>query len=364
MEEKSKNYSAIIAILVIIIIALLVYIVFSGKTMQSENTDIGNKPLTVLDDITLEGEGKVILKVQNTSSKTFNNVSPVLIYYNVDGMPIHEGWASRVGYFAPGEIRYLEFYDTIEDYDKVELGLFDRDDKITYSDLRDKITYSVEKAETPDEYGSIRLTFTGKNEYDKDISTEFQIAYYSGDKLIYEDQFGILAKANSTFEEYEYYMTEFFDGTKFPEGYTYEVTLSEAIEYVDVAIAEEEDTSIDFEELDDDEKIEHALHILFKEQYGDKLDSAKIVVDKMYTAKEVEADPTLKSLNIKEGEIPFEVSIDFLPAEGADPNVFTIPNGEYDKASGWVHNASRLGILTPDETASGQYKIRNLGTGW
>ena len=368
MEEKSKNSNIIIAILIIIILVLVAYVAFSKNVTKKDNADISNKALLVLDDITLEDDDMVILKVKNTSSETFNNVSPVLIYYDANGMPIHEGWASSINYFAPGETRFIEFYETINDYDKVEIGLLDRDSNITYSDLRDKITYNVEKSDTVDEYGEYRLTFKGENKFDKDVSLVFQIAYYSGEKLIYEDEFITVAEANSSFEEYENYLTKFSDETAFPEGYTYEVNLAEAVEFIDeLADAEEfdvEESKINYEELDDDEKIEHALHQYFKILYRDQLDSAKITITKMYTAAEIEANPLLKDLDIKEGEIPFEATIDFLPAEGADPNVFTIPNGEYDKTSGWIHNASRLGILTKDETTDDQYKIRNLGTGW
>lgn len=376
MGEKSKGNKSIFIIiaLIIIIIALIAYIVFACKSKPQNSIVAENKGLLVLDDITIEDEDSkmVVLKVKNTSSKTFTNVTPVLIYYDADNMPIHEAWGTRISYFASGETRYVEYYDTIEEYSKVEVGLFDREDVgIEYKDLRDKISYEVEKAEEPDEDGEIRLTFKGENKFDKDVELEFQIAYYSGDKLIYEDQFGTLVEANSKFEEYEYYATKFANGTAFPEGYTYEVTLTEAVEYVDETEeldyeedATQESSDIDVESLSDEEKIEHILFKEFKKVYGDKLASAKIYIDKMYTPEEVEKNEVLKSLDIKKDEIAFEATIDFEPAEGADPKEFMIPNGEYNKENGWVSNATRIGILTKDAKSEDGYTIRSLGTGW
>ncbi|MBR3511634.1 MAG: hypothetical protein IKN74_01575 [Clostridia bacterium] len=121
-------------------------------------------------------------------------------------------------------------------------------------------------------------------------------------------------------------------------------------------------SEIKYSNLNDEEKIEHALFQVFKNNYGDQMASAKVVVDKIYTPEEIEKNEALKSLDIKEGELAFEVTIDFEPAEGADPNIFTIPNGEINEANGWVTNVHRLGILTPDEKE--EYKIRNYGTGW
>lgn len=127
--------------------------------------------------------------------------------------------------------------------------------------------------------------------------------------------------------------------------------------------AEETTTSeIDYSTLSDEEKVEHALFAKLREAYGDQFESAKIVVDKIYTAKEIENNEALKSLDIKDGELAFEATIDIEPAEGADPNVFMIPNGELNEDNGWVSNMTRLGILTPDGDNS--YTIRDFGTGW
>ena len=364
MEEKSKGKKSIlvIIILLVVIIALCAYIVLGCGSKSKIDVSSENKGLLVLDDVNLDkGDGSetIILKLKNTSSKTFTNVTPVLVYYDANNMPIHEAWGAKISYFAPDEIRYVEFYDITNDYAKVEVGLFDREDTgIEYKDLRDKIVYDVEKATEPDENGEIRLTFKGENKFDKDVALEFQIAYYSEDKLIYEDQFGTVVEANSKFEDYEYYATKFANGTAFPEGYTYEVTLAEAVEYVDEI---EEVSDIDIESLSDEEKIEHALFKIFKENYGDKLEAAKIYVDKMYTPEEAKKEINVE---LKKDEIAFEASIYFLPAEGADTIEFTIPDGEFDEESGWVNGVHRLGILTASDDETEKYTIRNFGTGW
>ncbi len=120
---------------------------------------------------------------------------------------------------------------------------------------------------------------------------------------------------------------------------------------------------IDIKTLSDEEKIEHLIHGLLKASYGDQLDSAKIYVDKMYTAEEVEQNEAIKSLNIGEKDIPFEVSMYLLPVEGADINLFTIADGEYNEETGWVSDIHRLGILRYNE-ADDIYTITNYGTGW
>ena len=123
----------------------------------------------------------------------------------------------------------------------------------------------------------------------------------------------------------------------------------------------EETSDIDVESLSDEEKIEHFLFLELKEAYGDKMASAKIYVDKMYKAEDTKNDPTLKDLKLGEKDIAFESTINFEPAEGADPIEFTVPNGEYNEETGWVQDASRLGVLRATDDG---YEITNLGTGW
>ena len=360
-----KKSGIIIAILLVIIIALIVYIVKVGNTLYEEGA-IENRGVLVIDDVNIEEDGKlanVILKVKNTSSEVINNKKPVLIYYDNNNMPIHEAWGARVGYFAPGEERCIMFYEVISEYAKVEVGFFESEDKITYTDLRDKITFDVEKAAEPDEDGEIRLTFKGENKSDKDISATFEIDYYSDDKLIYSDDFMEVINANSDFETYEYYATKFENGNAFPEGYTYETKLVEAVEFEDGS-SEEENSTIDLNDpnLSVEDRIESAVYKLLKKDFGDDMASAKIVVNKTYTAEQSKNFEGVKDLDLGENDVAFDVSIDIEPAEGANVMQFLIPDGEYDEESGWVHDKGRLGVLRQNE--DGKYEITNFGTGW
>ena len=378
MSEKIKNI--VIVVLLIIVILLGAFILISGNKLYNKGAN-GNG-LVVLDQTSFKDydDTRTVLKVKNATNKTFNNVSPVIIYKDENGVPIHQGWASNIGYFAPGDIRYLEIYESADEFSSFEVGLYENEnDDNVYTDLRDKIEFTEEKDEE-------KVNIHIKNNSDKEASLEFQIAYYDKDKLIYEDQFITLIDANSEDDTYETYYKAFEDGTPFPEGFRYEVTLAEAVDYheevpeveefdLDALIEQEKEeealeelkendtkTEIKYEDLNDEEKIEHALFQVFHKTYGSKMASAKIVVDKIYTSKEIEKDAALKSLDIKEGELAFEASIDFEPAEGADPMVFTIPDGRINEANGWVTDVHRLGILSPD--GNGGYTIRNLGTGW
>ena len=360
-----KKSGIIIAVLLVIIIALIAYIIKVGNTLyEKEITE--NRGILVLDDVNIEEDGKlenVILKVKNISSEVINNKKPVLIYYDNNNMPIHEAWGARVGYFAPGEERCIMFYDVISDYTKVEVGFFEREDEIQYTDLRDKVIYNVEKATESDENGEIRLAFKGENKHDKNVAATFEINYYSDNKLIYSDDFIEVLDGNSNFDTYEYYATKFDNGNAFPVGYTYETKLVEAVEIKDDS-SEEEITTIDLNDpnLSVEDRIESAVYKLLKNNFGDDMASAKIVVDKTYTDEQAKKVEGVKDLDLGKNDVAFEVSIEIEPAEGAKVMQFLIPDGEYDEESGWVHNIGRLGVLRLNE--DGKYEITDYGTGW
>ena len=120
---------------------------------------------------------------------------------------------------------------------------------------------------------------------------------------------------------------------------------------------------IDIESLSDEEKIEHFVHLLLKETYGNELEAAKIYVDKMYKSAESKKYEGLKDLNLGEKDIAFEISLYLQPVKGADINKFTIPDGKYDKNTGWVSEVQRLGVLKYNST-NNTYSITNYGTGW
>ena len=368
--EKSgkKGLIALIVILVLIIIGLVCYIVCGGNAKTTVANAGENKGLLVLDDAEIKDEysPRLVLKIKNTSDKPIIDVTPKIIYRDVNNMPFHEAWGSKIRYFAPGDERCVEFYDTIQDYNNLEIGMMDGDEeKVQYKDMRDQITFETELAKEPDEYGEYKMYFRGENKSDKDLDLEFQIEYYDGDKLIYEDQFITSVDGNGTIDEYEYYATKFEDGTKFPEGYTYKAKLTEAVEVAESN--EEQDTSEnkvvlpaeDAVGLDDEDIVERILFRQLDAVYGDKYDSAKIYVDKVY--KEGDKLPS-DEIEIEEGDILFEATLNIFPSEGTDPIIFTIPNGEYDEDLGYVKDVSRLGTIKVTE--DGDYYLESIGTGW
>ena len=105
-----------------------------------------------------------------------------------------------------------------------------------------------------------------------------------------------------------------------------------------------------------------AMQDLLDEAYGDKIDEAKIEVEKIYTAEEEQENEALKDYNLGPDEVAFEVRYDLHPAEGADMNELMAANGEYDEERGWIVDKFNLGILRKAE--DGSYTITDYGTGW
>ena len=109
-------------------------------------------------------------------------------------------------------------------------------------------------------------------------------------------------------------------------------------------------------------QIEVAMQKQLEEAYGDKVNDARIYVDKIYTAKEEQESEALKSYDLSPDEVAFEVHYELHPAEGTDVNELLAGNGEYDEESGWVIEKYNVGILRPAE--DGSYTITDFGTGW
>ena len=104
------------------------------------------------------------------------------------------------------------------------------------------------------------------------------------------------------------------------------------------------------------------MQSLLEEAYGDKVNDARIYVEKIYTAEDEQADEALKEYNLGPDEVAFEVRYELHPAEGVDVNELMAATGEYDEESGWVTDKFNLGILRPTE--DGSYTITDFGTGW
>ena len=106
-------------------------------------------------------------------------------------------------------------------------------------------------------------------------------------------------------------------------------------------------------------KIEKTLQEYFKDVYGNKITNSRFNITKIYTKE----DDKEKVINLKDKDIAFEVTYQIQSAEGIDPNILTITDGEYDSNLGWVKNISRHGILKYNET-NNTYSITRFGTGW
>ena len=109
-------------------------------------------------------------------------------------------------------------------------------------------------------------------------------------------------------------------------------------------------------------QIQVAMQKLLEEAYGDKVNDARIYVEKIYTVEDEQADEALKEYNLGPDEVAFEVRYELHPAEGTDVNELMAATGEYDEESGWVVDKFNLGVLRP--TDDGSYTITDFGTGW
>ncbi len=109
-------------------------------------------------------------------------------------------------------------------------------------------------------------------------------------------------------------------------------------------------------------QIEVAMQYLLEEAYGDKVNDARIYVEKVYTAEEEQADELLSSLGLGPDEYAFEVKYELHPAEGTDPIELTAATGEFDEASGWVLEKYNVGVLRPNDSGEPAYVITDFGT--
>ncbi len=113
-----------------------------------------------------------------------------------------------------------------------------------------------------------------------------------------------------------------------------------------------------------EKQIKAAVEDWIKGAYGDNVTESKVTVSKIYSSKNEKDIPGAEELDIGDGGVAFEASFELKPAEGADTNILTIPDGYLDSESGWIKEKFILGVLRPDEENEGKYKITNFGTGW
>lgn len=123
-----------------------------------------------------------------------------------------------------------------------------------------------------------------------------------------------------------------------------------------------ESTSKNMNQEEAEYQIEVAMQYLLEEAFGDKVDDARIYVEKIYTAEEEQEDELLQSLALGPDEYAFEVKYELHPAEGADPIELTAATGEYDEESGWVVEKYNVGVLRPNQDGEPEYVITDFGT--
>ncbi len=109
-------------------------------------------------------------------------------------------------------------------------------------------------------------------------------------------------------------------------------------------------------------QIEIAMQYQLEEAYGDKVNDARIYVEKIYTAEEEQSDELLKSYDLGPDEVAFEVKYELHPADGVDINELTAATGRYDEETGWIVDKYNVGILRPNPDGDPAYIITNFGT--
>lgn len=111
-------------------------------------------------------------------------------------------------------------------------------------------------------------------------------------------------------------------------------------------------------------QIEVAMQYLLEEAYGEKVDDARITVEKVYSADDEAEMEVLSDYALGADDYAFEVKYELHPADGVDPMEFTAGTGEVDEESGWVVEKTNVGILRPNEAGEPAYVIDNFGTGF
>ncbi len=109
-------------------------------------------------------------------------------------------------------------------------------------------------------------------------------------------------------------------------------------------------------------QIQVAMQYQLEDMFGDKVNDARIYVEKVYTAEEEQENELLKSYQLSPDEYAFEVKYELHPAEGVDINELMVANGDFDEESGWVKEKYNVGILRPNESGEPAYKITDFGT--
>ena len=193
---------------------------------------------------------------------------------------------------------------------------------------------------------------------------------YDNDEMIAERE--IFSKVHAKLSKYGFIL-RYLEGRDEITGYAYEPW---HLRYIgDEKIAKEiMDKDITFEEylgnIGDIKsvheaakyRIEKTLQEYFKVFYGNKISNSRFNITKIYTEEEAKNEP-IKSLNLGEKDIAFEVTYQLQPSSETNLEELIIIDGEYDKDLGWVKNIKRVGVLKYN-SKDNTYSIENFVTGW
>ena len=182
-----------------------------------------------------------------------------------------------------------------------------------------------------------------------------------------EHHTGLAVKIHAKLADYGFIL-RYKEGREDSTGYTYEPWHLRYVGSKEIA-KEIADKDITFEEyladIKDKNSVESASiyqveQTLMKElkdgSYKDKISDIKFNVTKIYTLEEKRKDNNLQSLDVQKNDIAFEVTYRIQPVEGVDIQELTAVDGEYNEATGYIENISRLGVLKYDSKKN-SYKL-------
>ena len=110
-------------------------------------------------------------------------------------------------------------------------------------------------------------------------------------------------------------------------------------------------------------EVKTALQYYFDEIYKDKIEDARIYVNRIYSSTDEAENEVVKDMKLGDDEVLFQITYEIKPVNNSYITELTIPDGEYDEESGWIINLNRFGVLTPNNDANQKYKVKNFGTG-
>lgn len=194
---------------------------------------------------------------------------------------------------------------------------------------------------------------------------------YDNDEM--KEQKDIFSVVHSKLADYGFIL-RYPEGREDRTGYTYEpwhlryvgsTEIAKDIDIDNLTLEEYLEDIYDFDKFPSAAiyRIEVTLKDYLEEAYGDSISNVRFNVTKVYNKKEADKNDTLKTLELTDDDIAFEVTYQLQPTNESNIQELTLTDGEYDEALGWVTNISRLGVLKYHNDKKA-YSIEHFGTGW